>query len=269
MLGLPQSFRVALCERCGLAFTEPPLTDAELAPHYDGYAPHGSRPSRLRDLHAAARFLAGPFRTLLQLPPGRALDVGCGHGQLGAWLLAHGWTVDGVEPSVEAARRARARGVGVRCASLDAATLEPASYDVLVFNHSLEHLPDPRRALRTAHLLLRSGGRIIVVAPDFDSWQRRLFGTFWFHLDLPRHRIHFNAQSLAARLREASFRGVRVRDSLTAIGLWGSLQYAIAGHCVFRGRARTLAIALADLAYPLLLPAALLGGDVLVATAER
>lgn len=31
------------------------------------------------------------------LPPGRALDAGCGHGAESLWLAAHGWRVDAVD----------------------------------------------------------------------------------------------------------------------------------------------------------------------------
>ena len=48
------------------------------------------------------------------LAPGRALDVGCGRGALGAVLIGRGWSVDGVEPSPDAVEAARATGGSTR-----------------------------------------------------------------------------------------------------------------------------------------------------------
>ena len=52
-----------------------------------------------------------------QLPPGRALDLGCGYGRTAIYLAQKGWQVDGVDfvelALEEAARRAAAAGVVV------------------------------------------------------------------------------------------------------------------------------------------------------------
>ncbi len=50
-----------------------------------------------------------------RLPPGRALDVGCGEGADAVWLASRGWQVTGLDPSAVALERAReaARASGV------------------------------------------------------------------------------------------------------------------------------------------------------------
>jgi len=44
------------------------------------------------------------------LPPGRALDVGCGTGAQAVYLARHGWQVTAIDVVGRALRRARARG---------------------------------------------------------------------------------------------------------------------------------------------------------------
>ena len=44
------------------------------------------------------------------LPPGRALDIGCGTGTQAVYLAHHGWQVTAVDVVDRALRRARARG---------------------------------------------------------------------------------------------------------------------------------------------------------------
>lgn len=76
------------------------------------------------------------------LPPGRALDAGCGHGADTLWLAAHGWTVTAVDFSVAALNhgRAMAEAVGADVAEridwiegdLATWTVEPGRYDLVV-----------------------------------------------------------------------------------------------------------------------------------------
>jgi SAM-dependent methyltransferase len=71
--------------------------------------------------------------------------------------------------------------------------------------HVIEHLPDPARALAEARRLLRSGGVLLVGAPNFGSPEARLAREGWFHLDVPRHLTHPTAAWLRGALEDAGF----------------------------------------------------------------
>jgi 2-polyprenyl-3-methyl-5-hydroxy-6-metoxy-1,4-benzoquinol methylase len=76
------------------------------------------------------------------LPPGRALDAGCGHGADTLWLAAHGWKVTAVDFSAAALAHGRsmAQAAGADVAARidwiesDLATwaVEPEHYDLVV-----------------------------------------------------------------------------------------------------------------------------------------
>jgi hypothetical protein len=68
--------------------------------------------------------------------------------------------------------------------------------DLVTFWHSLEHFDDPREPLKAAERLLGGAGRIFVSVPNIASLQSRWGGPAWFHLDVPRHRVHFTRTSL-------------------------------------------------------------------------
>ncbi len=55
-----------------------------------------------------------------KLPPGRALDLGCGYGRSAIYLARHGWQVDGVDfipkAVTEAKKRAREAGLAEQTA---------------------------------------------------------------------------------------------------------------------------------------------------------
>jgi SAM-dependent methyltransferase len=173
-----------------------------------------------------------PWRTLAGQNPGRLLDVGCGRGDLGAALASQGWYVAGVDPSEGAVEFARARGVDAQAGTLETVDYPAESFDAVVMRHSLEHVPDPLGDLKRIHRLLEPGGLLLASLPNFDSWERRRFGSAWFHLDLPRHRTHFGPKSLRLALEQSGFDVVATETSGDAGSLLASVQYRYAGHLV-------------------------------------
>ncbi|MCO1577340.1 class I SAM-dependent methyltransferase [Crossiella sp. SN42] len=129
------------------------------------------------DLYAA-RPAAGdprPNSTLVDLtadlPPGLALDLGCGSGGDSLWLARRGWQVTAVDISAVAtqrlADRAQSLGLGERLTaqSHDLRDSFPSGCFDLVSAHYL-HTPfdlDRASVLRTAAHALHPGGRLLVV----------------------------------------------------------------------------------------------------------
>lgn len=279
--GTPGSFSVVRCATCGVAATLPTSLGAEqLAAFYPStYGAYGLPRGALGLLSALIRGLQSrqalrtePLQRLAEMPPGRLLDVGCGRGDLGAWLIQRGWTAVGVEPSAEACALARTRGVDARSGTLGEVELEPESFDAVVFRQSLEHVSDPIADLARARAVLRADGSLIISVPNFGSWQRRRFGGDWFHLDLPRHRFHFDVPALRLALARAGFEDVEICTSSSTAGLPASVQYRLAGRCLFpAGLPLRIAAASCVLALPLTwILARLTGaGDMLHAVAHK
>lgn len=237
---MPGRFSVLRCGTCGLGYTVPRPSPAELAAYYpDNYVPYQEPPApttvrqRLGARIDAARFSAGlrfgAFRVLTRSQPGRLLDVGCGRGDLAGWFAQRGWSVAGVEPAEDAVRQARARGIEMHHGTLDDAPWPPGSFDAVTFNHALEHVPDPQLTLRQAAAMVRPGGLVVVSVPNFGAWQRRLFGSAWFPLDLPRHLQHFDRVSLPRMASAAGLEPCEVRTTSLVAGFLSSVQYAIRG----------------------------------------
>jgi SAM-dependent methyltransferase len=276
--GVGGRFEVYACERCGAGTTRPEASPEELALHYPAaYGPHGSRTGGLSErlsrllLHRELR--VGAVSGLARERPGRLLDVGSGDGELGGLLVESGWSVTGIEPSAAACRLARERRLDAREGTLETVELEPAGFDAALFHHSLEHFDDPGAALSKVGDALRSGGLIMVSAPNFDCRARRRFGADWFHLDLPRHRVHLGEPSLALALRGAGLDPERIWTTTSPVGLIGSLQYRLLGRmAVSQGPGRRVLGQLVALA---MLPVTGLqrllggGGDYLHAVARK
>jgi SAM-dependent methyltransferase len=244
LLGTPGEFAVAVCAACASGTTYPRLQAGELASLYpDTYGPYADADGRLAAaISRLVRALQGwlalrrfPLTSVAGRTPGRGLDVGCGRGDLAALLIGQGWSMAGVEPSPAACAAARARGVDARTGTLADVELEPGAYDLVVFQHSLEHTTEPERDLERVRAALAPGGIVVVTVPNFGCWQARRFRDRWFHLDLPRHRTHFTEAGLGRLLERAGLGLVRLETSTSTVGLPATIQYAIAGRCLFPG----------------------------------
>ncbi|PZF79490.1 class I SAM-dependent methyltransferase [Jiangella anatolica] len=126
------------------------------------------------NIHYDAR-LAG------HVPPeaGRVLDVGCGDGFLAARLARaadapsrHVVALD-VDAPVLARASERFPDAAVEWCHGDVLThpFEPASFDAVVSNATLHHLPDTAAALRRLGSLVRPGGVLAIVG--FTRFERR------------------------------------------------------------------------------------------------
>jgi SAM-dependent methyltransferase len=206
-LGLTdQQFEVRRCRACGLAFTWPPTGEAELAAFYpNDYWGERTEP----DHRWIVRTQREKTRVVSRHAPqgGRILDVGCGAGFFLRALPAPPWESWGVEISpisAEAAERHLGQG-RVFAGRLAHAPFGGASFDVVTFWASLEHVVAPRTDLLAARRLLKPSGVLVVQVPNLGSLQARHFGSDWFALDLPRHRFHFSRETLERLLRETGF----------------------------------------------------------------
>ena len=76
----------------------------------------------------------------------------------------------------------------------------------------LEHSLDPRGDLALARQSIVDGGRIIITVPNFDAFDRLLFGRYWGGNHAPRHTFQFTPDSLAALLRQSAFEVLSVKS---------------------------------------------------------
>ena len=160
-----------------------------------------------------------PWHRLRALVPPRArvLDVGCGSGGLGRFLMVDGREVDGVEPNPERADEARRflRTVVTGVAGPDASASLAGSYDAVIFADVLEHIAYPTPTLEWAGSLLAKEGRVIALIPNSANWKfrRKILKGDWSYADtgyFDRDHVRFydvrtvRALGPAAGLEEAS-----------------------------------------------------------------
>jgi SAM-dependent methyltransferase len=206
-------FSVLRCVDCGLGHTQP--LPARLDPYY-GPAYHGGR-------HGVSERFCMSRRLRFVRSVGsarRLLDFGCGDGGFLEAASAAGLEAVGVELE---SRHARAKGLRV----VERLDELPGSFDVLTLWHSLEHVPSPLETMTSALAHLDVGGHVIVAVPNFASLQAAVFGSRWFHLDVPRHLHHFTRRSLETLFARLGVEPVRSWATESEIDLFGWTQSAL------------------------------------------
>ena len=150
------------------------------------------------------------------------LDVGCGSGRFLHQLAAAGFRrVEGIDRYV-ATSRTFGNGVRIRRAGLSDVG---GHFDVVMFNHSFEHMSDPLAVLQAARAVAKPGGWILIRVPVADSWAFRHFGGDWAQLDAPRHLLVPTVAGMRELSRASSLDLAKVRHDSTAFGLWASERY--------------------------------------------
>ncbi len=125
----------------------------------------------------------GDFAIISELvePNSKVLDLGCGEGELLAWLAENkGVEARGVEISAAKVRRAIARGVSAYQGDIDE-VLEDYSdhaFDYVILSQTLQETRWPLKVMRD---MLRVGRRAIVAFPNFGHWSVRLSLLFTGH----------------------------------------------------------------------------------------
>ena len=242
MFGTLESFDYVQCGACGhLHLAAPP---ADLGSYYaKGYYSFHARAiprwhqwlyrTRTAGLLGGGGLLG---RTLNRLKPpyyadwlgktgvrlgDRVLDVGCGAGNLLRILQVSGLDCTGIDPYLPADSQTP-EGVQLRRRDLLA---EDGSYHAVLFNHSFEHVPNPREVLARAAALLEPNGCVVVGMPLSDSFAFFHFGPDWVQWDAPRHLNLVTRKSFALLAAQVGMRVDQVLMDSRKMQFWGSEEY--------------------------------------------
>lgn len=225
-----QRSSVIECDECGLRRLDPRPSDAALSIFYadDYYSYVGRRRSplkqyvwdRLRDEHsgvrpapvglrrlarAAARWQFDTNIDLSDQRRPRVIDVGCGYGDLLMFLQSRGCSVLGIELDGRAAVAGRELGIPIEPRPLAELALEPGSVDIVIMQHSLEHIADPSETVAEIARVVRPGGQLHISVPSGAAAGLRLERDRWGALSYPLHFWFFTPESLSRLLLEHGF----------------------------------------------------------------
>jgi 2-polyprenyl-3-methyl-5-hydroxy-6-metoxy-1,4-benzoquinol methylase len=139
----------------------------------------------------------------------RLLDVGCALGFMLQEAKAAGWDATGVETSEFAARYATEHsGCTVHTGTVENAALHSDSFDVVTLMDVIEHVAEPRTLLCEIYRILRPGGVLFIVTPNFGSLFVQLYGLRAYGVWPDQHVVYFQPSTMARMLRDVGFNRV-------------------------------------------------------------
>lgn len=247
--GHPGAFNLERCRSCGHLMTSPLLSESDLPHLYGTYYPRKnlSPDTVARQAVGVASVPSRWMRWIMGTdnqgqygvrPGEKMLDVGCGSGLSLLEAQALGAQAWGIEADPNVQRIAGALGLRVHQGSLHDAPFPGLSFDLIVMNQVIEHIPQPDQTLRLVRTRLAPGGRVVLVFPHVGSFWCRVSGARWINWHIPYHLHHF---SRAAFARMAQRCGYQVTSSRTVTpNVWTLLQMRAWRQVPERGRPAAL-----------------------------
>jgi SAM-dependent methyltransferase len=145
----------------------------------------------------------------------RVLEIGCGRGAFAEELAARGASVTAADFSAKAVEDTRARldgSIRVLQADIQRLPFQDGVFDLVVSLETLEHVPEPNRALAELVRVTRHGGRLLVTTPSHLN----AVGLYRVYLRMRRRRYTEGGQPinqpimLHSRVRRLRKLGCRV-----------------------------------------------------------
>jgi SAM-dependent methyltransferase len=155
-------------------------------------------------------------------PQTRILDVGCGGGEV-LWLLKEfGYeNVLGVDPYLKK-DITYANGLVVNKCEMSHVT---GKWDIIMFNHSFEHVHNPRETLEQVFSRVNEQGVCIIRIPVADSYAWERYKENWADLDAPRHFFLHTYASMDCLTKQSGFKIHRVCYDSVGFQFHGSEAY--------------------------------------------
>ena len=204
-------FRLTQCPGCGIVLENPRVDVQNIDAFYPSqdYDPYLNLKKR-KEIIQKLYFILRPFTMTWkrqqinrQVKQGRLLDYGCGTGEFLNEMNQNGWKCVGIERDPYAVDYAQKESKLAVYRTEEEAKPEDQLYNVITFWHSLEHLYDPQDVLIRMKEWLHPDGMIFIAAPNWRSFDAKIYGRFWSAYDLPRHIWHFDPNSIQNFARQA------------------------------------------------------------------
>lgn len=152
--------------------------------------------------------------------PGKILEIGSSTGVMLKLFKDRGWEILGIEPSKKACEIANSRGVKTLNTDFESAHLKDRIFDVVILNHVLEHLKNPKLIFDKCQKVLKEGGLLFIDVPNFGSLSAKIWKSYWPYLLLGEHDWHFTHQSLDKLFTSSGFKEIywEARSGLWDLG---------------------------------------------------
>ncbi len=201
---IKQGFPIVKCKHCDFVYVNPRIPDEELGSIYQhnyfnnkdyGYVGY-EQEKRLR-VKNFSHWLQDAEKYITATDPLFSLDVGCAAGYCLELMVKRGWDATGVELDIEMYNGLKQLGYNVSNSHIENFYSEH-KFSVITLFDVIEHIPAIDAVFKKLNSLLSSEGIVIMVTPDHNSFQRKLFGKRWFQYKPIEHIQYFDRNTLKA-----------------------------------------------------------------------
>ncbi len=135
----------------------------------------------------------------------KVLDIGCSNGVFLDIYKEHGWQTFGVEPSASGLV-AEKKGHKITKAYFEKSHFSENYFDLVIMNHTLEHVKDADLVLKKIYQILKKDGILYIDVPNAGGFGAKIMGDKW-PLKLPNeHNYQFTKNSISAKIQNANFK---------------------------------------------------------------
>lgn len=198
------SFNAVQCDTCGLIWINPFLNTEGLQRYYTDYIGMRFKDKKKTQQRAVQYKIDKNFIEQF-ISKGKVLDVGCSGGffldVLSASFEKHGSEIDGAACAY--AREKYPFGNNINHCALEDLAYNASFFDLIVMRGVIEHLPDPRTALKKVSQLLKPNGFFYIAAtPNVDSFCAQVYREKWNQFHPVRHLFYFSLATLTQLLSQ-------------------------------------------------------------------
>jgi 2-polyprenyl-3-methyl-5-hydroxy-6-metoxy-1,4-benzoquinol methylase len=199
-----QGFSIVKCSHCDFVYVNPRVENEQLGNIYKhhyfknkDYGYIGYRQEKRLRIKNFERWLkdAAQFIPDNNNKPLNALDIGCAAGYCLDAMKAKGWMAEGIELDEEMVIDLNKAGHIVSQCLLENFEREE-KFQIITLFDVIEHIPNIDIAFKKLNELIDVDGIVIMVTPNYNSLQRKLFKKRWFQYKPIEHIQYFTKQSL-------------------------------------------------------------------------
>jgi SAM-dependent methyltransferase len=153
------------------------------------------------------------------------LDVGSGNGDILVKYCKAGFTnLQGIDPFLKQEFvAANGKLKLLRKSIFDKQELD--AYDLVMLNHSFEHMDAPQAIFQRLSELVKPGKILLIRTPVNKSFASEKYKEDWVDMDPPRHLVVHSHKSIQLLAEKNGFSLEQVVYDSTAFQFWGSEQY--------------------------------------------
>ncbi|MBB1282928.1 class I SAM-dependent methyltransferase [Flavisolibacter sp. BT320] len=214
-----RSWKIVKCEDCQFVYVNPRLIKDELlklyvSDYFDnqlfGYFHYTEgRDFRKRNFQ---KWVKDALPYIAQTKKIKALDIGCASGYCLEVFQEKGWYAHGVELDHTLAKELRQKGFTV----YDSPLLQLGNigkFNIVTMFDVIEHLTDLHENVSILNQLVEDNGIVVLVTPNYSSWQRLLFQKRWFQFKPVEHINYFTIHSLRKLVEANGFKIIKSKRS--------------------------------------------------------